>query len=73
MARIGVRCSKDVTQLGGPNYICHIKSQFFKNAYDEAIIAEWSIGEMGHIALPIQDAIPATKSYEGTANGRLLG
>jgi len=27
---------------------------------------------MGHIALPIRDAIPTTKSYEGTDSGRLL-
>jgi len=37
----------------GPNHLRHIKSQSFKIAYDEAIIAEWLIGEIGHIALPI--------------------
>ena len=31
----------------------YIKSQSFKIADDEAIIVEWSIGEMGHIALSI--------------------
>ena len=29
--------------------------------------------QMGHIALLIWDAIPATKSYKGTGSGRLLG
>ena len=43
----------------------YIKSQSFKIAYDKAIIIEWSIGEMGYIALPIWDAIPAAKSREG--------
>ena len=40
MLGIGVRCPEDVTVPGGPNYTCHIKSQFFKIAYDEAIITE---------------------------------
>ena len=44
-----------------------IKSQSFKIAYDEAIVTEWSIGKMRHVALPIWDAIPANKSCEGTA------
>jgi len=33
--------------------IHNIKSQSFKITYDEAIITEWSIGEMGHVALLI--------------------
>ena len=37
----------------GPNHLRHIKSQSFKIAYDKAIIAEWLIGKIGHIALPI--------------------
>jgi len=53
MLGVGVRHPKDVTLTGGLNYIHHIKSQSFKIAYDEAIITEWSIGDMGHIALPI--------------------
>jgi len=73
MPRIGVRYPEDVALLGGSNYTCHIKSQSFKIAYDEVIIAEWSIGEMGHIALPIRDAIPSIKSCEGTGSSRLLG
>ena len=64
---------QNATLLSGPNYKCHIKSQPFKVAYDKAIVAEWSTSEMGLIVLSIRDAIPATKSYEGTGSGRLLG
>jgi len=53
MPHIGVRCPEDAKLLGGPNHTCHIKSQSFKIVYDEAIITKWSIGEMGHIALPL--------------------
>jgi len=73
MLGIGIRRPENATLLGGPNYTRHIKSQSLKIVYDEAIITEWSIGKMGHIALPIWDAIPATKSCEGTGSGRLLG
>jgi len=73
MLGAGVRYSEDATLPGRPSLMHHIKSQSFKIAYNEAIVAEWSIGEMGHIALPIRDAIPATKSCEGTGSGRLLG
>ena len=67
MLGISVCCPENVTLLGGPNYTCHIKSQSFKIAYDKAIITKWSIGKIGHIALPIWDAIPTAKSREGTA------
>ena len=40
MLGIGLRHSEDVTLLGGPNYTRHIKSQYFKIAYDKAIITE---------------------------------
>ena len=73
MLGVGIRSPEDVTLLGGPNHIRHIKSQSFKNAYDEAIITEWLIGKMGHVALPIWDAILATKNCEGTGGGRFLG
>jgi len=53
MLGIGIRHPEDVTLLGGPNRTLHIKSQSFKITYDEAIITEWSIGEIGHIALLI--------------------
>jgi len=53
MLGVGIRHPEDATLLDGPNHTCHIKSQFFKIAYDEAIITEWSIDKMGHIALPI--------------------
>ena len=59
MPRIGIRCPKDAAVLDGPNHTCHIKVQSFKIADDEAIIAEWSIGEIG-------------PSCEGTSSGRLL-
>jgi len=36
-----------------PNHTRYIKSQSFKIAYDKAIITEWSIGKIGHIALLI--------------------
>jgi len=65
MFGVSVRRPKDETLPGGLNHLRHIKSQYFKIAYDEAIIAEWSIGEIGHIALLIWDAISATKSCEG--------
>ena len=51
-------------------HTCHIKSQSFKIAYDKAIIVEWSIGKIGHVSLPIWDAIPATKGCEVTGSGR---
>ena len=73
MFGVGVRRPENTTLLGGSNYTCHIKSQSFKIAYDKAIITKWSIGKMGHIALPIWDAIPATKSCEGTGGDRFLG
>ena len=53
MLGAGVRYSKNVTLPNRPNHTYHIKSQSLKIAYDEAIVAEWSIGKMGHIALPI--------------------
>ena len=53
MLGVGLRHLEDATLLGGSNHTRHIKSQSFKIAYDEAIIAEWLIGEIGHIALPI--------------------
>ena len=70
---VGIHRPEDATLLGGPNHTCHIKSQSFKIAYDEDIITEWSIGKMGHVALPIWDAIPAIKSCEGTGSDRFLG
>jgi len=53
MFGVGVRRSENATLLGGPNYKCYIKSQPFEIAYDEAIIAKWSTGEMGHTAILI--------------------
>jgi len=50
---IDVGRPEDATLPGEPNHTRHIKSQSFKIAYDEAIIAEWSISEIGHIALLI--------------------
>jgi len=66
MLGIGVRCPEDATLLDKPNHIRHIKSQSFKIADDEAIIIEWSISEMGHIALSIWDALPQ-KAMKGQA------
>jgi len=65
--------SENATLPGEPKHTRHIKSQSFKIADDEAIIAECSIGKMGHITLPIRDVIPVTKSCEGTGSGKLLG
>ena len=67
MFGIGVRCPENATLLDGPNHTCRIKSQSFKVAYDKAIVAEWSTDKMDHTALPIWDAIPTTKSREGTS------
>jgi len=53
MLGIGIHRPEDVTLLAGPNHTYHIKNQSFKIAYNEAIITEWSIGKMDHIALPI--------------------
>jgi len=53
MFGVGICRPEDATLLGGPNHTRHIKIQFFKIAYDEAIITKWSISKMGHIALPI--------------------
>jgi len=72
MSRIGVRYPENATLPGGLNHTCHFKSQFFKISYDEAIIAEWSIGEMGYLALPIWNAIPATKSCERIGSADFL-
>jgi len=62
MLGVGIHCPEDATLLGGLNHTRHIKSQSFKIAYDEAIITEWSIDKMGHIALPTRDAISTTKN-----------
>ena len=67
MFGIGVRRPEDATLLGGPNHLHHIKTQSFKIAYDEAIITEWSIGIMGHVAFPIWVAILATKAVKWQA------
>jgi len=53
MLGIGIRHPEDATLLGGPNHTRHIKSQSFKIAYDKAIITEWLIGKIGHVALPM--------------------
>jgi len=44
MLDVGVCRPEDATLPGGPNHLLHIKSQSFKITYDEAIVAEWSIG-----------------------------
>ena len=53
MLGIGLNRLEDATLSGGPNHTCHIKSQLFKVAYDEAVIIEWSVGEMGHLVISI--------------------
>jgi len=53
MLGIGIRYPEDAIILGGSNYTRYIKSQSFKIVYDKAIITEWSIGKMGHVALLI--------------------
>jgi len=53
MLGVGIYHPEDATLLGGPNHTHHIKSQSFKMAYNEAIITKWSIGKIGHFALPI--------------------
>jgi len=53
MFGVGIHRPENATLLGRRNYTCHIKSQSFKVAYDKALITKWSIGKMGHIALPI--------------------
>jgi len=53
MLSVSIHRPEDATLLGGPNYTRHIKSQSFRITDDEAIIAEWLIGEISHIALPI--------------------
>ena len=53
MFGVGVRRPKNATPLGGPDYKCHIKSQPFEVAHDEAIVTKWSTGKMGHTALSI--------------------
>ena len=53
MFGVGIRRLENAALLGGPNHTCHIKSQPFKVAYDEAVIIEWSVGEMGHLVISI--------------------
>ena len=53
MFGVGVRCPENAILLGGPDYKCHIKSQPFEVAHDEAIITKWSTGKMGYTAIPI--------------------
>ena len=72
MFSVSVRRPENVTLPGGSNHTRHIKSQYFKVAYDKAIVIKWSIGEMRHIALPIWDAISTTKSRKGTGGGGFL-
>ena len=73
MFRIGVRCLENATLLGKPNYKCHMKSQPFEVAHDEAIITKWSTGKISHTAIPICDALSTIKSREGTSGGRFPG
>ena len=53
MFGVGVRRPENTTLPCRSNHTCRIKSQFCKVAYDKAIIIEWSIGKMSHIALLI--------------------
>ena len=53
MLGVGIHRPEDAALFGGSNHTRHIKSQSFKISYDEAIVTEWSIGKMGHAALPI--------------------
>ena len=53
MLGVGVRRLEDATLPGGLNHTRHIKSQSIKIGYNEAIITEWSIGKMDHVALLI--------------------
>ena len=53
MFGVSIRRPEDATLPDGPNHTCHIKSHSFKISYDEAIIIEWLIGKMSHIALLI--------------------
>jgi len=46
MFGVGIRCPENATLLGRPDYKCHIKSQPFEVAHDEAIITKWSTGKM---------------------------
>jgi len=62
-----VRYSEDATLPSGPNHTRYIESQSFNIAYNEVIIIEWSTGKMGHIALPIRDAILPQKTVKGRA------
>jgi len=49
MFGIGVRYPENATLLGGSDYKCHIKSQLFEVAHDEAIITKWSTGKIGQL------------------------
>ena len=69
MFGIGVHRAENTTLPGGSNHTRHIKSQSLKVAYDKAIVIKWSTGKMGHIALPVWDAISTAKSHEGTGGG----
>ena len=45
MFGIGVRCSKNATLFGRPNYKRHIKSQPLEVTHDKAFIAKWPTGK----------------------------
>ena len=53
MFGVGVRRPENAALLSGLDYKCYIKGQPFKVAYDEAIVAKYSTGKMGHTTLPI--------------------
>ena len=51
--RYSLRHPKDATLSGGPAHSCHLQSQSSEITQDEMLIAKWSIGEVGYIALAI--------------------
>jgi len=65
MFGVGVRCPKNATLLGGPNFKCHIKSQSFKVAYDNAIITKWSVGKMGQLLSQYEMQFLLQKAVKG--------
>jgi len=61
MFGIGVCYSENATPFGRPNHKCHIKSQPLEVTHDKAFIIERPASKIGNIAIPIRDALPASK------------
>ena len=72
MSLIGLHHLEDATLSCGPAHSCHLQSQSSKIAHDKTLVAKWSIGKIGFIALAIRDVIYVTKAIKGQTMANFL-